>query len=217
MKIYENKIFQHSNINEINVNSLQYDSNIYVEPDGSTWVHLIHHNSPADGLFTKNQTDSYWFAGVYENANRWYDAERLFSQVSSWEFMLKQATTAGATESKYRWIQTKNPLNAVWDDVKPASVTRITTPGYTNGSNGGLWKMNSSARLCIANSNSGNWFGALGSWTAYSGGTPGYPNTAVTTGYMDLYMRVSESNINNSSNRFSISPTGLIANQIYEY
>ena len=46
--------------------------------------------------------------------------------------------------------------------------------------------------MVIANNSNGNWFGAFGCWTAYSGGIPGYPNNVVTSGYMDLYVRVDE-------------------------
>jgi hypothetical protein len=44
--------------------------------------------------------------------------------------------------------------------------------------------------MCIANGSSGNWFGGIGAASAYNGGIPGYPNTTVTDGSIDLYMRV---------------------------
>jgi hypothetical protein len=110
-------------------------------------------------------------------------------------------------------VQTKNPFNAVWNDVKPESVTRITTAGYTNGGNGGLWKMNSSTYFVVANSSSGNWFGATGSWTAYNGGIPGYPNTTVTTGCIDIFVRVDNIGKNTKFYKNNIQ----IVNSIYEY
>lgn len=166
----------------------KYDKNLYIEPDGSHWLHVIHHNNPAGGLFSK--TDS-WETGVKKDNNRWYDFACV-NLLNNFEFMVKQKAKSTDSEVKYRWIQTKNPLKAVYDDVKPTSVTRITTSGYTDGAQGGLWKMNSQARLCIANTNSGNWYGALGSWTAYQNGIPGYPNTTITNGYIDLYIRIDE-------------------------
>jgi len=44
--------------------------------------------------------------------------------------------------------------------------------------------------MCIANGSNGNWYGGIGVWAAYGGGIPGYPNTTVTTGYVDLYIRI---------------------------
>jgi len=169
----------------------QYDNNLYVEPDGSVWTRVFHHNNPSNALFTSSDTFS---TGVYKDTNRWYDIETISNIASTWEFMVKQKTTSSASEVKYRWIQTKNPVNSVWADVQPSAVTRITTSGYTDGGYGGLWKQNSGTRMVIANSNSGNWYGAAGSWSAYNGGIPGYPNTTITTGYIDIYIRVDNLN-----------------------
>ena len=167
----------------------QYDKIIYQEPDGTQWLHIAHHNNPSSsGYFTQSST---WEQGVYVNADKWYDVEGVIPQISKYEFMVKQKTTSGATETKYRWVQYKNPLIATWDDVKPGTVTINTSSGYTSSSFGGLWKKNSQARLCIANASNGNWYGAFGCWTTYNTNqVPGYPNTNISTGYMDLYVNV---------------------------
>ena len=167
--------------------TLRYDKTIYTEADGSKWVRIFHHNNPAGGLFTNG---SAWEKGVYVDANRWFDIYGNVELAPKYELMVKQKTTSSASEVKYRWIQNVSPLTATWDDVKPASVTRITTSGYTDGSNGGLYITNSNTHMVIANSNNGNWYGATGSWTTYSGGIPGYPNSVITSGYMDIYIRV---------------------------
>ena len=169
-------------------NILHYDKNIYVEPDGSTWAHICHHNNPANGVFSSNGS---WATGYYIDADRWYDVEQILSNLIEYEFMVKQKTTSSAAETKYRWIQSINPVNATWTDVKPGTITYITTSGYTNGNMGGMYYRNDSyQRMCIANGSSGNWFGGIGVWAAYQGGIPGYPNTTVTSGYVDLYARV---------------------------
>ena len=168
--------FKNSNLNEY-----------LVEPDGSVWEHVFHHNNPASNLFAS--TDSFT-TGVYKNRDMWFNFQVCNQITSNWEFLYCQNVTNSSPVIKYRWKQTVNPFNAVWDNVKPASVTRITTTGYTDGGNGGLWKMNSSAFFVVANSSSGNWFGATGCWTAYQGGIPGYPNTTVTNGCIDIYVRV---------------------------
>ena len=88
-----------------------------------------------------------------------------------------------------------SPFGTSYDAVKPASVTRVTTSGYTDGGFGGLFKMNSSTYLVVANSNSGNWFGATGSWTAHNGGIPGYPSTTITSGFVNLYIRIDNTTV----------------------
>lgn len=172
---------------------LKYDKTIYKEPDGSSWIRVAHHNDPTtSGYF--NRTDD-WDNGVYLSADKWYNMDAIES-VSTWEFMVKQKTTSSATETKYRWVQYKSPFTAAWADVKPGTVTFNTSTGYSSSSYGGLWQMNSNARLCIANGSSGNWYGAFGCWSTYNtNNIPGYPNTNISTGYMDLYIRVPDANI----------------------
>lgn len=167
---------------------VHYDFTIYKESDGSKWLHLVHHNNPASsGLFSSSDS---FATGVYKSADKWYDAELAIARAQSYEFMVKQKTTSDATEVKYRWIQNVSPLTATYNDVIKTKVTRITSSGYTDGGFGGLWRMNSSARMVIANDTSSNWYGACGSWTEWSSQLPGYPNTAISSGYFDLYMRI---------------------------
>ena len=171
------------------LNLVKYDKNIYTETDGSKWVRIFHHNNPASKLFSNTDT---WALGVYKDADRWFDIYPIVQNLTTFEFMVKQKTTSAATEVKYRWIQNKSPLVATYNDVKPDAVTRITTSGYTNGNQGGLWRSgHANTHMVIANSNSGNWYGATGCWVAYQGGIPGYPNTVITTGYIDLYIKIS--------------------------
>lgn len=188
----------------------QYDKNIYKEPDGSLWLHIAHHNNPSSsGYFTQSAT---WAQGVYINADKWYDVDGVLAQVSRYEFMVKQKTTSSATEAKYRWIQNKNPLTATWNDVKPGTITVNTSSGYTSSSYGGLWQMNSYARLCIANATSSNWFGAFGCWSTYSTNkVPGYPNTEISTGYMDLYVNITDTDLYKVYDSSGYSNNGTIS------
>ena len=167
----------------------KYDTSVYTEPDGTKWVRIVHHNNPANGLFTQGSS---WGNSVYVDSNRWYDVNDTINALTKYEFMVKQKNTSSASEVKYRWVQKKSPLTATWYDVKASEVVRNTSSGYTDGGYGGLYILNSNTYLCIANASNGNWYGAFGCWTAYSGGIPGYPNTIVTSGYMDLYVRVDE-------------------------
>ena len=175
---------------------LTYDKTLYVEPDGTQWIRIAHHNNPINVLFAS--TDDF-VNGVYKDSNRWYQVEKACNLLNSNEFLIKQKPTSDGTESKYRWIQTKNPIVATHDDVSPSAVTRITTSGYTDGTYGGLYKSSTNrTRLTIADGVAGDWWGALGAWTDYSGGIPGYPKIKVTTGYIDLYIRVDNISVGDS-------------------
>lgn len=177
----------------------EFDLENYRESDGSIWIRVFHHNNPSGGLFAS--TDDFT-KPIYKDVNRWFNCQ-LFNQIADnkWELMVKQKKTSSDTETKYRWIQTKNPYNAVYADVSASNITRITTSGYTNISTaGGLYKHNASTYFVINNGTSGNWFGAIGSWTVYQNGIPAYPTTGViTSGYMDLYLRLDTSNIVNEA------------------
>lgn len=164
---------------------------IHTEPDGSKWLHVFHHNNPAENLFAK--TDSFE-NGCYKSKDMWFLVNYCKS-FTKWEFLWIQSTTSTATPTKYRWIQTVSPFGTSYDAVKPASVTRVTTSGYTDGGFGGLFKMNSNTYLVVANNNSGNWFGATGSWAAHNGGIPGYPSTTITSGFVNLYIRIDNTTV----------------------
>ena len=169
----------------------QYDKTIYIESDGTYWARIVHHNNPTGGVFTSSSLS--WSNGVYIDANRWFDVYGTVQQLHRFEFMIKQKTTSDASETKYRWIQKKSPLTATWYDVNKTEVTRITTSGYTNGGFGGLYIINNSQTyMCIANDVINNWFGAIGCWTIWNDGIPGYPESVITSGYMDLYVRIDD-------------------------
>ena len=166
---------------------LKYDTKTYMEPDGSAWVRIFHHSNPASKLFASGNT----FANsVYIDADRWFNFQ-VCNDVSTWEFMIKQkAESTTATESKYRWIQTKNPMTAVFADVASASITKVTTSGYSSFSHGGLYKIQSNTYLCTNNGTNGNWWGAVGAWTNHQSGIPAWAGVIVKTGYEDVYLRI---------------------------
>lgn len=166
----------------------QNDPNIYIEPDGSCWIRIFHHNNPASYLF-KN-TDNF-LANIYKDENRWFNFN-ICNFVHGYEFIARVKRTANDTERVYRWIQSANPLIATFDQTKVANITKIS--GYDTWPLGGLYKLNSSTYLTANNGTNGNWFGATGCWTAWNGGIPGWASTsandAITTGYIDIYLRI---------------------------
>ena len=209
-KIQNNGVFESKYFSEF-CPSLKYDKNIYVEPDGSKWVRVVHHDNPNTRRFAS--TDDFAH-GVYYNEYLWYDMEQVVQQLSSYEFIAEQALTSGDTVTRYRWVQNVSPIGATWDQTKAANVTKVTNGYDTNSYHGGIRITTGSARCCIANATSSNWFGAYGSWTLYQNGTPGFPNVVVTTGYMDLYVRIDNNNLNMGA---SFHKNGTInANQLIE-
>lgn len=189
----KNGITHTSEISEIEaLKYLKYDSNIYIEPDGSAWVRLTHHNNPANARFAS--TDDF-ANSVYKDADRWFNAE-VCKYVDKWEFIVEQKQQSTSTVERYRIIQTKSPFVAVWDDVKPSSanITRISSSVNvtynTSSGYGGIYVLNSNTYFCCANGSNGNWFSVAGCWNTWNGGNPGYNGVAITTGYQDLYLRI---------------------------
>ena len=186
MAISKQGIVSTSTASEFLVN--KFDTNTYVESDGSVWIRISHHNNPqTNGRFASTND---FTKPLYLDANRWFNCQLLSFLSGQWELMVKQKATSSSTETKYRWIQTKNPYSAVYADVTAANVTKVSVPSDAVAAIGGMYKINSSTYFCITNGSNGNWFGAVGAWGVYGNGIPGYPNTAVTTGYLDLYMRI---------------------------
>ena len=178
---------------------LKYDNELYFEPDGSVWVHVFHHNNPAGGAFGDIGTTAP--NSVYINQDRWFNVQ-VADQLSSWEILVKTKMTPSSEEEKYRWIQPANPMTCAYTDVTRDKVTWITTDGYINriAGWGGLFKKKVSAYLAMDNNtNGGNWWGAVGAYSVYQGGIPGFSNGITTTGYLDLYLRVDNQNFTDLS------------------
>lgn len=168
---------------------------IHTEPDGSKWLHVFHHNNPSVNLFSSSDD---FENGVYKSKDMWFFVNYC-KNFTKWEFLHIQRSTETANPVKHRWIQTVSPYGTSYDAVKPASVTRISTSGYTDDGQGGMYKMNSSTYLVITNTSNGNWFGATGCWTAYQGGIPGFPSTVVTTGCIDMFIRIDNTTVPQNS------------------
>ena len=185
-----------------------YDPTIYTEPDGSYWVRIIHHNNPASAKFASTNT---FTTSVYLDANRWFFGSLANTTPNGlYELMIKQKTTSDATEKKYRWIQYTSPMGGTFGDVDAADVVKNTSSGYsTHSSYGGIYKFNYNSYIVANNGSSGSWWGALGCWTAFNSGIPGYGGETITTGYIDLYLRV--------SNTTSIYKENIGATEFIEY
>lgn len=169
-----------------------------IEPDGSIWLKVFHHNNPSIQRFAN--TDTFNF-GVYRSDDIWFNCD-LFNEFSNWEILLIQKTTEEATEQKFRWVQQTNPLLSTFDNTKRADIEVNTSTGYStpSASFGGMYYNNGSNSYLVCNNNtSGNWFGAIGCWTAYNSGIPAYNGGTITTGFVDVYIRIKENSLVDSN------------------
>lgn len=168
----------------------RYNNAIRFEPDGTTWVRVVHHADPTTYKFSS--TDPFT-TGVYKDARRWF-AGHLCSRVDRWEFILEQKPDASTGKQTFRWIQGEDPNVTTYSDVAPGNITKYgSSQGYSDsGSNyGGVFKFNENSYFVCHNGSPTNWFGALGCWNAWSGGIPGYNGVAIKDGgYIDLFLRV---------------------------
>ena len=165
----------------------KYDPEVLIEPDGSCWARIGHHADPTTYKFA---SDDPFATGVWKDGRRFLDASYC-DLVDKWEFMVMQKADSSASVKKYRWVQTVNPNTAVYEDVPSSAVTKNTSTGYTSFSTGGIYKFNSSAYYVTNNGHKGNWWGAIGAWSAHQGGIPGWAGTIVKDGgHLDLYIRI---------------------------
>ena len=111
-------------------------------------------------------------------------------------------------------------MTATYAQVAAANVTKITGNGYSSytSSWGGLYAKKSSAYLTTNNGNSGNWWGAVGSYSVYNNGIPGWgpSGTITTTGFNDLYVRIDNVAISNFSNVKSTKNNLWLAHEFIE-
>lgn len=196
----------------IEFTKLKYDTNIYIEPDSSEWIRIFHHNNPANGLF--DEADDFKNS-IYLDENRWFNME-VCNTINTWEIMVKQKATNTSTEQKFRWIQTVNPMIATYSDVGYDNITKINTDGYVNlpSTYGGLYKKNVTSYLLVNNSIQSNTWGRVGAFVEYQGGIAGWNKVVVTTGYLDVYLRINNQSKNTISKIYKNQQ--ILANEFIE-
>ena len=167
-----------------------YDPVLYIEPDGTKWAHIFHHNNPTDNKFASTDT---FTSFVYTDESRWFNFAPC-DLLPTYEFFAAVKKTSDDTITKYRWIQTMSPMTATFDSTKSANVTKITTTGYTSCPFGGLYHVASNTWLAMNNGTNNNWYGAVGCWNAWNGGITGWASTAssnaIKSGSVDIYVRI---------------------------
>lgn len=179
-------------VHEISELSCRFDSHIYSEPDMTMWIRVAHQANPASTANLFASTDAF-STYVYKNENAWFDVAAFAnSSFSWWELMIKQKGTDTGTEDIYRWQQEYNPMIATYDQAGSSHVYRYpSNTRYTmHESYYGLHKHGTHTYLCANNGTETNWWGAIGAWDRHNSGIPGWGATLVTTGYIDLYIRI---------------------------
>ena len=176
-------------------NLIFHDMEFKTLSDGSLWARILHHNNKGGTvLFTKDNAINYQSTDLY---SRLYALEGYRDVDGKFEFMAIQPDLDA--NKIYRWKQSSNPI------------IDSTIAGYENITNGqgGLVKC-SGATYCAVSSSSNNWWCAVGCYTAYQGGIPGFGSNVVT-GTLDLYVRIS------SLDKAGIYKKNyIVANQILE-
>lgn len=179
----------------IMVNNTGHVPPIITEPDGSQWMQIFHHNNPANSLFTNMDT---FALGCYISDDLWFNVG-VCNKFTKWEMLVKQSRTTATTYQKFRWVQNYNPMTATFSQVSAANVSFVTGGTYTTPSTGwgGFYRQTNGN--CYINANNGgadaNWWGALGAWIIYENGIPGYNAMVVTSGYLDVYIRIDNDSI----------------------
>ena len=183
----------------------------HIEPDGTIWERIFHHSNPANNLFTSSDT---FTTGVYKNENSWFNFS-ICNILNTYELMVIQSQTINSSILKYRWIQSKSPLDTDWAAVAKANITINSSSGYTTFNHGGLIRGNSPNNTYLAcnNGTSGNYWGAVGCYKVFNSGIPGWGGIIPTTGFMDVYVRVD--NIDKITKLYK--PGILLSKNFYEF
>lgn len=187
-----------------------FDQTIYKEPDGSLWVKTFHHYQPASHLFSS--TDDFTVP-FFKNNSAWWNMT-LFDYVDKYEIMIKQ--TQGGNEYKYRWIQNDNPMTATFYSVAADLIKPVEGDGYTSSTYGGICHENVYGSYLTANNGQiSNWWGAIGAWRTHESGIPGYNAQIITSGYLDVYLRIdnNDNKIITELNKASIAKQGGICSR----
>ena len=141
--------------------------------DGSAWARILHHNNKSGTVFfTSSNVMNIQSTDLY---SRLYLLESFRDASGVFEFMVIQPEISSTI---YRWKQSNNPTNTT------------TLTGYVNVSNGegGLVKCSGNT-LCAVSTSTSNWWCAVGCYTAYNGGIPGFGRNTVTKS-LDFYVRI---------------------------
>ena len=184
---------------------IESNERLKVLDDGSVWLQILHHNNPAQHIFAQTNC---WFYNDNENLFSMLQIlkdEPWITSLTEFEFLACEKLTSSSTEAKYRWKQTSNPALS------------STLSGYEliSGSPGrDIGLMNKGTYGCFHNGST--WWCCCGSYSAHSGGIPGFGGT-VTSGYLDLYIKIPFDILNSDiSEQAKFFKKSIVTNQLLE-
>ena len=147
------------------------------KPEYPLWLKLLHHNAPANNIFTdanckKNSDNDLYSRCVWLFGNTIFKLDN-----GKYEMLAKEKAESGSTENIFRWTQTSSP-------------TASTITGFnaiTNVSGSHLLGLKHNGSYAALHNGSTYWC-ACGSYTKYNGGNPGFKDI-IKSGYLDLFVR----------------------------
>lgn len=157
---------------------------IYFE--GAYWLRVLRHSNPASGaLFTKSE--AFRTIESRDLYSRLADITNFHTSSGVFEFLFRQKPLSTDNLVWGRWTQTSDPT------ISSTLSGYTYVSGTASGPNADLWglvRKDGGGKTALAVPGSGYWYSACGSWTAWQGGIPGFAQTVIKTGFMELYVRV---------------------------
>lgn len=185
--------------------SYSYNDHDIIEPDGSNWTCVFYmdpQEAGSNGSWANYKSNIFAdidFDSIHMN---WYSHMDILNKLTKFEFIYEQKQNASAAVERFRWSQTKNPLDCVFADAARANCTYVTN-GYTAplSTYGGLWKQNGAKAFLLCNDGtSTHSFGQVCPYVTYntsSNGVQGWNAKWIGTGgYIKLWVRIDKNYAN---------------------
>lgn len=187
-----------------------FENDYIISYGGATWLKVLQHVNPSSNQFTSSNAGNNDSENLYSKLS-YLTTNNFKSSNGAYEFLARQQQTSSGAVSTYRWTQTSAPASA-------SSITGFTS--LEGGLTRGLCKCSGNTYLAHTGT-TGDWWGACGSWSTYQGGVPGLGNLLVTTGFIQLYVRIDNSNwpkslINSINSNVKMGQFGTNVNDLIE-
>ena len=169
----------------------------------AAWAQILYHNTHRGTVLFASATEAK-SSTAFDKYSILGNLDKFKTSGGVWEMLLEYPGVSGYN----RWKQTSNPATT------SESVTGYTAVNISWNSNswGGLALSNSGSTLIDGSINHGNWFYAIGSYTAWSGGVPG-ASSAVS--HVSLWNRIDDKTAISSTASITRSIGDISANGTY--
>lgn len=147
------------------------------KPEYPLWLKLLHHNAPANNIFTAANCKKNSDNDLYSRCG-WLFGNTIFKlDNGKYEMLAKEKAESGSTENIFRWTQTSSPT--------ASTITGFNAIVNVSGSH--LLGLKHNGSYAALHNGSTYWC-ACGSYTKYNGGNPGFRDI-IKSGYLDLFVR----------------------------